>query len=74
MLKPTKTLTIRHYLTVLGLDHSCTKGSFEYWDGRGKSVQICISEPMMPIFSIQTMLIELDETPEAFIKITAVIK
>lgn len=74
MIKPTKITKIRGYLTVLGLEHGATRGNFEMWEGRGKSVQICVSEPEMPSFSILTMLRELGETSEAFIKITSVIR
>lgn len=74
MIKPTKITTIRHYLTILGLEKNSVKGDFELWEGRGRAVIICVSESEMPVFSIQSMLRELDETAESFIKITAVIR
>ena len=74
MIKPTKITTIRHYLTVLGLEHNSTKGNFESWEGHGKFVIICVSEPEMPITAIEVMVRELEETAEAFGRITAVIR
>jgi hypothetical protein len=74
MLKPTKITTIRHYLTVLGLEHNVSKGNFESWEGRGKFVIICVSESEMPPSAIEVMLRELNESSEAFAKITAVIR
>lgn len=73
MLIPTTIFKIKHYLTVLGLDHNSTRGNFEAWEGHGKFVIICVSEREMPISAIQTMLNELKESAESFVKITAVI-
>ena len=74
MLKPTKISTVRAYLTVLGLQMESSANGFEVWEGQGKSVLICVSETIMPVFPIQTMLSELNESSEAFVRITAVIK
>jgi hypothetical protein len=73
MLKPTTIFKIKQYLTVLGLIHNSTKGNFESWEGKRKSVIICVSESEMPVFAIQSMLNELKESADAFIKITSVI-
>lgn len=74
MITPTKISTIRSYLTVLGLQLEATKDGFEFWEGHGKSALICVSESIMPVFSIMSMLTELDEIEEAFARITGVIR
>lgn len=74
MLKPTKLTTIKAYLTVLGLQESSSKDGFELWEGNSKEVLICVAEPTFPVFSIITMLHELEESEEAFLRIAAVIR
>lgn len=73
MIQPTKLSKVRGYLTVLGLQEESSSNGFELWEGHGKSVLICVSESIVPVFSIMSMLTELEETPEAFIRITSVI-
>jgi hypothetical protein len=74
MIKATKISTIRHYLVVLGLQLESSSSGFEMWQGHNKAVLICVSESLMPVFSIISMITELDETPESFIRITGVIR
>lgn len=73
MIKPTKLSKIKGYLTVLGLQEESSSDGFELWEGHGKSVLLCVSESVMPSFSILSMIAELEENQEAFLRITSVI-
>lgn len=74
MIKPTKLTKVKGYLTVLGYEHNSTRGDFEQWENKhGDSILLCVNTPTVPVFTILTLLHELNETAEAFIKITNVI-
>lgn len=73
MLRSVNITKIKHYLTVLGLEHCTTKDGFEGWESSDKFVIICVSENEMPPFAITVMLKELEETVDSFLRITSVI-
>lgn len=73
-LQPQPISKIRDYLTINGLDKGSVQGDCETWQGKGKNVIICVSENTMPVIAIQTLLAELDDNPQDFMKIMEVVR